>query len=158
MLNRTNRKLSAKTNGLNLGTRKLAGKASANLGILILHSAARPHPVRVGGWDVRGSVGLDAIMRSYPPMRSTARTTSTTDSSLRLQPLFSQGIAAGNRCQVVRLATRITAGSAPNQAEPRERIQSEAVARFSLAPISLGSISSVPPQSMFRDQVPEARP
>ena len=62
MLNRTNRKLSAKNAGLNLGTRMLAVKAGANLSDMILHPAARPHHVRVGGWEVQDSVGLDAII------------------------------------------------------------------------------------------------
>src|SRR3954454_3189586 len=47
MLNRTNRTLSANTNRLNLGTRKLDQNASANIGSLTLRSAHVEHAVSV---------------------------------------------------------------------------------------------------------------
>ena len=45
MLNRTNRTLSANTNRLNLGTRKLDQNASANIGTLTLRTAHVDHDV-----------------------------------------------------------------------------------------------------------------
>ena len=158
MLNRTNRKLSAKNTGLNLGTRKFAVKANANLGNLTLIPAARPHYVRVGSWDVQDSVGLDAIRRSYPSMRSMSRITSSTDSSARRLTLSQQGCPARTSGQIDRVATRIAAGSVPSEAELRERRQVEPGARFPLAPTPLGLFPSVPPRSMIRNQRPEATP
>jgi hypothetical protein len=56
MLNRTNRTLSANTNRLNLGTRKLDQNASANIGSLTLRTAQVDHDV----------VSVRAVHLEYP--------------------------------------------------------------------------------------------
>jgi hypothetical protein len=56
MLNRTNRTLSANTNRLNLGTRKLDQNASANIGSLTLRTAQVDHDV----------VSVRAVHLKYP--------------------------------------------------------------------------------------------
>jgi len=70
MLNRTNRTLSATTNRLNLGTRKLDGNASANIGTLTLHFAHVDLPV-VPVVTVRsGVVAYPAFRFEGPPIRT----------------------------------------------------------------------------------------
>jgi hypothetical protein len=66
MLNRTNRTLSANTNRLNLGTRKLDQNASANNGSLTLRTAHHPFTVVT----VRtGAVEYPGIPMEGPPIK-----------------------------------------------------------------------------------------
>ena len=104
MLNRTNRKLSAKNAGLKFGTREFAIKASLNLGNLTRHFAARLETVRVDRVDVRDIGWQDAIApRSYPavPMRAAM----PVDSSPEPRPASERGLAAGSAGQRVASAS-----------------------------------------------------
>lgn len=164
MLNRTNRKLSAKTNGLNLGTRKLAGKAGANFGSLTLHPAARLDSVRVDTWDqVGGSVAAGSIMiRSYlpEPMPTMMQPTRIADSSSHPHISSYRGCRAGTSGQVASWATRIATSPVRSRAERRERRLVEAEPRRALA---LGSeptrlVSRAFQRQLTPRQVPDATP
>jgi len=124
MLNRTNRTQSAKTLGLNLGTRKLAAKAGANFGNSTLRFAARPDAARVGRLDVRDSRWLNSIViRSYPPMSMLMPTPRLTGSSSHPQPSSHRGCGAGHSGQIAVLAPPISATPVLQGSDRRERSQ-----------------------------------
>ncbi len=161
MLNRTNRKLSAKNNGLNLGTRSLAVKASGNnSGTLTLLTAARLHAVRGDAWAVRDSIGGDMVdQRSYPPMPMMSRTALSIDSSSRLAAsTFSRGSGGETSGQVASLATRIAIPAVPTRTEGRERCRPEREVRFSFTSIQDQQFSRSNQLASTRCQVPDATP
>ena len=156
MLNRTNRKLSAKNSGLNLGTRSLAVKAGANFGKLTRHTAGRQEPARAGVVVVRHSVWLDAIVRSYPsiPMRATM----PTGSSPQTHPRAHRGCGEGSTGQLAALASRPSARSLPGGANARDRFPLEPKPRFVLGQGQAGRIATARRRPLPRYQVPDAAP
>ena len=158
MLNRTNRKQSAKTLGLNLGTRKLAAKAGVNFGNSTLRFAARPDAARAGRPDVCDSRWLDSIViRSYPPMPMLMPTPRPTGSSSHLQPSSHRGCGAGHSGQIAELAPPISATPVHPGSSRRERSQLRPRLRH-LGLGRLGSFAGTNPQPSPSDQMPEASP
>jgi len=70
MLNRTNRTLSANTNGLNLGTRNLAHNASDNNGLTLRTAQLRPAvTVRTGFMEYPGHVFVEPSIMGPKPLK-----------------------------------------------------------------------------------------
>ena len=156
MLNRTNRKLSAKNFGLNLGTRMLAVKAGVNMSKLT-HQAAGPlESARVGARDGRDSVWLDAIVtRSYPAIP--IRTASITGSSPAPSSSDYRRQGAGSVGQIAVLASLRSVRLLHAGASCRGFCHPQPMPRFPIGPVAVGRQVTANQQLLSR-QVPDATP
>ncbi len=157
MLNRTNRKLSAKNFGLNLGTRSLAVKAGANLGNLTRHAAGRLDSVRVGAVDVRESVWLDRIMlRSYPPIAM--RMPMPTGSSPQPQPSDRRGCGEGPSGRIAALASLRLASLLHPRASHQAHLPTQPQPSLTLGQGQVMRTATASLARLPRTQVPDAMP
>lgn len=115
MLNRTNRTLSAHTNRLNLGTRKLDQNASANNGSLTLRTSVTQPAVRVrtGVVPYPGIIPFEgpSIREPKPELKPAIQTMSGSSFSMSSRP--AQGFWAWDQGQTVMSAQLAQPGGSP---------------------------------------------
>ena len=155
MLNRTNRKLSAKNTGLKFGTREFAVKAGLNLGNLTRHFAARLESVRIGRVDVRSrDWSAPVAMRSYPAV--SMRAPMPADSSPEPHPASIRGLAAGSVGQRAASASHPRACPSPVGAGQPRVGQPQAIPGLGHGTRRIGRLATARHLPLPRTLVPDA--